>query len=212
MRGNKFSEDIINKIRDLRTHGNSITEICVKTKVPKTTVYKYIKDVQVLPEFIQELKSKQASSLRRKILKEQLARAEGIKFVQKLSKREKLLFLSALYWAEGSKKDFGLSNTDPHLIKVFVTILREILEIDNNRLRVSIRIYEDLNKNECLTYWSDIVGIPKEQFVNVNIIAGKKKGKLKYGMCRVRIIKGGDILKKIVGINNAIINTFAPIA
>jgi restriction system protein len=48
----------------------------------------------------------------------------------------------------------------------------------------------------------------EEKFVNVNVLRGKKKGKLKYGMCRVRILKGGDMLKYMRALNNRIVNIF----
>lgn len=208
----KTSRTEIERIVYLRQRGFSLSEIKRMTGKAQTTIFRYIKDVKILPEYISEWAGKRGGSIKRKRIKEKLAFEEGIKFVGKLSDREKLLFLCALYWAEGSKKDFGLSNTDPGLIKIFVKILKEVLNINIARLRVSIRIYEDLNREECLDYWSKIVDIPKDKFVNVNVLPGKKKGKLKYGMCRIRISRGGDILKKINGINKAIEKLYAPIA
>jgi hypothetical protein len=72
-------------------------------------------------------------------------------------------------------------------------------------LRISVRIYEDLDREICLDFWSKVVGIEKEKFVNVNILPGKKQGKLLYGMCRVRVTKGAPLLKEIVGINKAMV-------
>ncbi|OGG14124.1 hypothetical protein A2773_05230 [Candidatus Gottesmanbacteria bacterium RIFCSPHIGHO2_01_FULL_39_10] len=212
MKGKAVDNKTREKIVYLRKHGYSLPEISILTKIPKTTAFRYLQGVQVLPEYRTAWLGKRGGSRKRMYLKEKAAYEEGVKFVQSLSIRDKLLFLSALYWAEGSKKDFGLSNTDPDLIKVFVSILRDVLGISVHALRVSVRIYEDLDKEKCLDFWSNIVGIPKEKFVNVNILKGKKKGKLEYGMCRVRILKGGDILKKIKGINRAVKENFAPIA
>lgn len=206
------NKDKINQIKKLRQHGYSLPEISKITHISKTTVFRYIKDVKILPKYISEWAGKRGGSRKRKLLKENFAFEQGIKFVGDLSYRDKLLILCALYWAEGSKRDFGLSNTDPELIKIFVKSLREVLNIDIARLRVSIRIYEDLDREECLDYWSKIVDIPKDKFVNINVLPGKKKGKLKYGMCRIRILKGGDTLKKINGIIKAVQQSFAPIA
>jgi len=69
-----------------------------------------------------------------------------------LSEKEKLIFLTALYWGEGSKGDFGLSNSDPDLIKVVVKGLKEVFNINNDRLRISIRTYKDLDQNKCLKF------------------------------------------------------------
>lgn len=208
----KTGKGQIKKIINLRQRGYSLPEISRVVRIPKTTVYRYIKDIKILPRYLSEWAGKRGGSIKRKRIKEKLAFLEGIKFVGELSKREKILFLCALYWAEGSKKDFSLSNTDPQLVKVFVSMLRETWRLDNSRLRISVRMYEDLDREKCLSYWAYVVGIPKDKFVGVNILSGKKKGKLEYGMCRVRVLKGGDLLKKINGINKAIGKIYAPIA
>lgn len=179
-------------------------EISRITGIPKTTVFQYIKNVEVLPEFRKNWLGKRGGSRKLKLLKEARALEEAEKLFRKLSEREKLLFVSALYWAEGSKKDFGLSNTDPELIRVFTNGIRGVFGIPNDRLRVSVRLYEDVDIDKSLLFWSEIVGIPKEKFVSTNVLTGKKKGKLQFGMCRVRVAKGGDILKKIVGINKVV--------
>lgn len=200
--------DIIKKIKHLRSQGYSLPEISNETKVPKTTIFRYIQGVEILPEFKSIWAGKRGGSKKLKLRRENEAYQEAINLFKELSVKEKLLFLSAIYWGEGSKKSFGLSNTDPKLIGVFVNVLREIFGITEDRFRVSIRIYEDLDKEKCLNFWSSIVRIPKEKFINVDILKGKKKGKLEHGMCRVRILKGGDILKKIMGVNRVITEMF----
>lgn len=208
----KTNAELINKIQTLRKKGYSLPEITQLAKVPRTTVFRYSKDVDILPEYKDNWRIKRGGSKKRKLIKEQKALEEAKRTIKKLSYKEKLLFLSALYWAEGSKKDFGLSNTDPGLIKVFVNCLRELLKIDDNRFRVSIRLYGDLDRDKSLSFWSGITGIRKENFIGFNILPGRKNGKLEYGMCRVRISKGGDILKKINAINKIVLERLAPIA
>lgn len=204
------AKQLIDKIKFLRSQGYSFPEISQEIGVSKTTVFRYSHTVEVLPQFRQALIAKRGGSQKIKLLKEQLALEEAKKIVASISYKEKLLFISALYWGEGSKNDFGLSNTDPDLIRVFVAGLRDVLKISDERLSISIRIYEDLDKDECLTFWSKIVGIPKEKFVSVNVLTGKKSGKLPYGMCRVRVRKGRDLLKKLVGINKIVAQILPP--
>ena len=203
-------DEVIQKMIFLRSQGFSIPEISKEVVIPKTTVLRYIKHVEILPEFLTQWAGKRGGSKKKKLLEQQKALDEGEKIVGSLSSKEKMLFLSALYWAEGSKGDFGLSNTDPDLIKIFVTGLRDVFQVSDDRLRVSVRIYEDLDREKCLSFWSQIVGIPKEHFVNVNVLVGKKKGKLPYGMCRVRVTKGASLLKQIMGINKAMIINLSP--
>jgi hypothetical protein len=207
--GKKLEIRTVNKIQNLRARGLTIPEICSRLNLPKTTVYNYAKNVQILPESMEEWRAKRGGSRRIRLLKEEQAFVKAKKIVKQFSKREKLLFISALYWAEGNKKDFMLSNTDSNLIKVFINGLREIFGIGNDRLRVSIRIYEDMDKEKCLDFWANVVSLPKEKFQNVYILNGKKQGKLEFGMCRVRVAKGGDLLKQLSAINKSLANKVA---
>lgn len=204
----KLSHQKIEEMRNLRQHGYSLAEISSLLHIAKSTTSHYVSSIQVLPDYKEILTKKRNSSTKVKLLKEQKAFDEAQKLVKNLSRKEKMLFLAALYWAEGNKKDFSLSNTDPYLIKVFVECMRDIFDIPENKFRVSVRIYEDLDKETCLSFWSKVTDIPKEKFVNVNVLQGKKIGKLQYGMCRVRITKGGDILKKLMAINKTVANKF----
>jgi len=205
MRGKKVTSDILDKMIKLRSQGYSVPEISQLVNTSKTTVLRYVQDVKILPKYIENWAGKRGGSKKKKLLQERLAFENGKKLVDILNNKEKKLFLAALYWAEGSKKDFGLSNTDPELIRLFITGLRDVFAITDDRLRISVRIYEDLDRKKCLNFWSMIVGIKKEKFVNVNVLSGKKKGKLLYGMCRVRVTKGAPLLKEIVGINKAMV-------
>jgi len=209
MRGRKITQDKIKEIKRLRENGYSLLEISKELTIPKTTVFFYMKQYAILPEFLLSWKQKRGGGRITKFKKEENAYKEARNLINNLSSKEKLLFLSALYWGEGSKKDFGLSNTDPKLIAVYIGILRDVLGIKNDQLRISIRIYEDLDKNTCLEFWSSVVRIPKKKFINVNVLLGKKKGKLPYGMCRVRVSKGGDLLKKLMNINKVVAESFS---
>lgn len=200
------------KIKELRALGYSVPEISAELQVAKSTVFRYIRGVIILPEFLPTWLVKRGGSRKRRLAKEAVALEEARQLITKVTSREKLLFLCALYWAEGSKKDFGLSNTDPELIKVFVEGLQEVFGIPKDRLRISIRIYEDLNKEKCLAFWSGVVGIPVEEFVGVDVLVGKKTGKLEYGMCRVRVLRGEELLKRVKAVNAVFCKMLAPIA
>ena len=185
------------KIVTLRQKGYSLPEIAKLLKIGKASAFRYTQGVSILPEHMKEWHDKQGGSVNRMKIKQKKAEERAKKTIIALTNNEKMLFLSALYWGEGGKTDFNFINTDPELIKVFIYGLQKIFGISKDRFRISIRIYEDLDKNKCLKYWSKITGIPIRKFVNVNILKGKKAGKLSYGMCRVRITKGGDMLKYI---------------
>lgn len=191
------SRETIQKIKRLRHRGWSLPEIKRETGVGQGTVFRYIQGVEISPKHKKFWMGKRGGSIKRKRLAQQKAKVQAKQTITYLSEKEKLIFLSALYWGEGTKAEFGLSNTDPELIHVFVKGLQNVLGIKKERLAASIRIYEDLDRQKCLQFWSKITGIPVNSFVNVNVLKGKKKGKLPYGMCRIRVKKGGDVLKYI---------------
>lgn len=203
----RLSKTKIKEIQSLRARGYTIPEICSKLKIAKTTVFYHVGKITILPEFIDSWRIKRGGSKKIKNLKEEQALKEAEIFLKDISKKEIILFISALYWAEGNKKDFMLTNTDPNLIKVFVSGLREIFNIPNERLRVSIRIYEDMDMRRCLDFWSNVINLPKDQFQHTSVLKGRKKGKLEFGMCRVRVAKGGDLLKKLKAINKIFSNS-----
>ena len=204
----RISQDLIKKVQSLRRKGWSFNEIKKATALGSGTVYCYASQVEILPGYKQIWKSKQGGSVLRKKKAEDRAAEKASEMIKSISEKEKLIFLSALYWGEGGKGDFNLTNTDPELIKVFVRGLRDVLEIKTEDFRVSIRTYEDLDKNKCLDFWSKITGVPKDKFVNVDVLKGKKEGKLPYGMCRLRIRKGGNMLKYLTALRKVVTELF----
>lgn len=184
--------------------GWSLPEITKAVKVGYGTAFRYIQGVEVAPEHRENWLGKWGGSRKRKRLAEIEASRKSGKLIKSLSQKDKIVFLSGLYWAEGSKKDFAFTNTDPDMIKVFVDCLEEVFNVPRNQIRASIRIYEDLDKEKCLEFWSGVAGIPTDRFVSVDVLKGKKLGKLNYGMCRIRIAKGGQMLKYITALRRRI--------
>lgn len=173
-----LSKETIEKIKLLRQRGYSLPEIKREVKVSQGSVFRHIQGVKILPKHWKEWHGKQGGSIKRMKMREQQAEKKASEAIPSLSNKEKMIFLSALYWGEGNKTDFNLMNTDPDLIRVFIQGLKKVFNISQDRLRISIRIYEDLGRNKCLKFWSKITGIPVEKFVNVNVLLGKKKANL----------------------------------
>lgn len=196
-----ISKDKIKKIKELRSRGWSLPEIHREVGVGYGSVSRYIKDVSILPRYRQIWLDKRNGSKTKKKKLEKMAYQKARGTIANLNDKEKLLFIAALYWGEGGKTDFNFTNSDPEMIKIFVKCLKEILKIDPKDIRASIRIYEDLDRDMCLKYWSEITEIPVKEFVNVDVLKGKKSGKLTYGLCRIRIKKGGNVLKYILALN-----------
>lgn len=177
----------------------------------KSTVARYVKGVNVLPEFHRAWKAKRGGSTSRAESRRQKFYSKSLDIVGNLTSRDHLIVAACLYWGEGNKKEFSFSNTDPRLIETFLKCLAR-LGIEKKRLKISIRVYEDINQDEAKRYWAKIVGIAPHQIASVNVLVGKKLGKLRYGMCRIRLAKGNDYFNLLTATIRVVSKNFAPIA
>lgn len=201
-----YPQQTIQQIKSFRRKGFSITEISLALSVSKTTVFRHIQNVEILPQYLERWLERKRSS--KELLKRnlRLASEEVQSLVKSISIREAAIIMAMLYWAEGAKKDFSFSNTDGRLIRVFLKCLRKTFSVSDSDIKASVRIYEDLDKAECLKYWSAITEIRLGDDTTVEVLTGAKKGKLQYGMCRIRVRKAGMLHKKIFALVDIINN------
>ncbi|MDP3957773.1 MAG: hypothetical protein Q8Q10_04735 [bacterium] len=98
------------------------------------------------------------------------------------SKKEEALRLAGvmLYWAEGCKgwSTVKFVNSDPSMIKLFLSFLRKICGIWEDRLKLLIHMYPDHNENELIDFWSRVTKVPRQNFYK-SFIHSKKKGTYK---------------------------------
>lgn len=206
----KLKTDVlsIQRIVELRKTGHSLPEIAKITGKGKTTVFKYIKGVEVRPQFHALLKAKQGGSKERSMVKWDEANALARKLIGRFVERDKLIILASLYWGEGAKNnDLSLNNSDPFLIKVFIECLKSI-GVKDDDFKINLRVYEDIDCKEAVDFWSNFLNLSKDKILGVNVLNGKKIGKLKYGMCRVRVRKGSPYFKLIISMISLIKSNF----
>lgn len=173
----------------LRRQGKSIPEISRETGTPITTVQRHIKEIQVPPEFQTILREKQGGSKdRAKGLRSNIA-TNAEKLLGEISHRDYLFLLIGLYWGEGTKRDFSLINSDPLLIQTLVHCLKNF-GISKDRFSISLRVHSEISIPQAKRFWAQTTGLPSQIIERVEVIEGKKKGKLVYGMCRVRVRSG----------------------
>jgi hypothetical protein len=198
-------KNTIEEIIDNRKKGLSVPELSRMFEVSKSTILRHVKGVGILPEYRQRWLDRRNAS---KIISERqqvLAKNKANWLMGELNDQSLALIASSLYWAEGAKKDFSLTNSDPEMIKVFILILQKVFKVKIEDIKISIRLYDDLIIEDAINFWSGIVGIDLHNHVSINILNGKKKGKLKYGMCRVRVKKAGLLFKTIFAINKRVV-------
>ncbi len=187
----------VKKIIKLRSLGHSVNEIQKITGKGKATISRYIQGVIVKPEYSQILKAKQGGSIYRADKKWGEANIEAAKYVSQLTKRDKMLILACLYWGEGNKTEFSVINSDPYLIKTIFDCLLD-LGVTKDEVKFSLRIYEDMDIQMVQKFWSKTLGVSVSKLTSYVSLKGHKLGRLKYGMCRLRIRKGERYFKLIM--------------
>lgn len=104
------------------------------------------------------------------------------------------------YLCEGTKlrKDLRYKNTyhyaieftnsDPNLIKLFIDFMRQELDVNENKIKCQISVYDDSKVKGTKTFWSNLTKIPLINFNKTVIFKPKNlKNKLSLlGTCKVR--------------------------
>jgi hypothetical protein len=183
----------IEEIKELRKQGFSINELVERFSIPKTTIWHHIHNISLSKEQSALLRSRQGGGAIHKEKRWELSR-EYAKELLKSSDREMVIILVMLYWAEGSKGSCNFVNSDGRMIQVYLKILRNVLDISEERIKPTMRIFSGMNEKECLDYWSKITKIPKKHF-SIRFNDGGTRGKTRYGLCRITVKKGSNTLK-----------------
>ncbi len=94
-----------------------------------------------------------------------------------------------LYWGEGTKADNAsvrLGNSDPALLRIFISFLIKFFKIKKVDLRFHLHIFSDINPEEATNFWVKQLGIKKIQLYKPTITRtgklGTYKKKSRYGV------------------------------
>lgn len=187
------------KATEMRRHGKSYTEIRDALKIPKATLSDWFgktnwsrnirgklttRAVTANSERIRELDRIRGAHLA-KAYKE--AREEARKEFEELKYNPLFIAGLMLYWGEGDKvtrHTTRLTNTDAEMIRLFVFFLTHACRVPKERIKASVLVYPDLSMTTCLTYWSKMSGIKRDNFTKCIAIRGRHKTKrLPNGVC-----------------------------
>ncbi|MEK7630348.1 MAG: hypothetical protein AAB432_03175 [Patescibacteria group bacterium] len=195
----------ISKIKSLKHYrkiGYSIHELMIKFNMPKTTIWHHIHNLELSEKQKEILRRKQGGSKIRTAKQWKIANILSKELVRSIKIKEIApVILTLLYWAEGNKKGFAFTNTDPNMIKIFLKILRECFGVKNIDVKAIIRINNFQNSSESINYWHAITRIPTKN-IGTNLNPIQNKGKSKYGVLRITVRKSGRLFKLINSINN----------
>lgn len=157
----------------------SYSEIKEKLDVAKSTLSYWLRDHPLSEQEIKERQrqgwenAKAGRERYRNKMRQKREETEQEIYKEELEKMKDLSaesFYTAglmLYHAEGSKTTshrIKLANTDPRVLKFFLKWIDAFLDIDKKDVRAQIHIYDDMNTEEEISFWSKELKLKKSQF------------------------------------------------
>ena len=110
----------------------------------------------------------------------------------KIDKNLLEIMLVGLYLGDGFKVNgrVGLGNSNPRIVKLFLTLIRVLYTINEDKIRVQIFARMDQKETELIQYWSDLLTVPMTQFHKTQFDKRTAESKTKsnyYGVCAVSV-------------------------
>ncbi|MBI4057854.1 hypothetical protein HY405_00865, partial [Candidatus Microgenomates bacterium] len=166
------------KAQELRRQGLSYKEILQQITVSKDTLSRWCRDIPLSEAQKTRLLSNKTLGQRKgslvaadkkrkfRLLRTATIFREAKKELGRLNKRERFIAGIALYAAEGNKTDgkAGFANSDPKIIKFMTKWFKEFCQLPMSKFRGAIWLHEGLDEIRAKRYWSQLTGIPEDQF------------------------------------------------
>lgn len=161
----------------LRKWGYSLNEIVERVGVSKSTISLWVRNIALSDTARQRINERlsngQLASIQTKKVqtqaKEQKAALDARKALKTLhfDVNTNKLLCAMIYFCEGTKSsgDVRFTNSDPGLIKLFLSLFRSSFDIDEKKLSVCVHLHSYHQKEEQLKFWSKTSNIPVRQFI-----------------------------------------------
>ena len=184
------------KAIEMRKQGCSLDDIKLKLDQPKTTVYSWIKHIE-LTEYQKQCLIGCTHNKKKSLAREKATEANRKKYstLREVARQQGYDEATGdpvhvagcmLYWAEGSKgfNAVEFSNTDV-LMQIKFKEFLEYLKVPHKRVTFSTRVHNtegNATHTECKIFWSEKLGIPKDQIkvYDANDSRGDSKTKSRY--------------------------------
>lgn len=197
---------------NLRRMGKTYNEIRKSTGevIPKSTLSYWFHDLPQTKFYKGRLRKmivKNIQKARRKALL--VNKAKRLEYIHSVKERIKHLplklkdkdvakiSLTMLFLGDGSKSTKGsvmFGNSDPMIIKLFLSLLRYCYTIDERKFRCTLQCRADQDIKKLENFWARLTGISSRQFYKARIdprTIGKPSKKLNYkGVCRIDYFSG----------------------
>ncbi len=199
-----------------RLGGYSYNEIQASLGIPKSTLSGWFKHIVLSERARKRLAARarlgSAFLIKRNKMQTHAAaqrarttRQTGAALIGKFSKRELMLLGASLYWAEGHKRlivragkertshTIRFVNADADMVRMFIFFLFKILDIPQDDIRLSMRLYPHINETEAREYWARASGLQNPRFFKTTfLVSGASKGirpynRLPWGTLQVEV-------------------------
>lgn len=160
---------------------------------------------QIAKEFGVSLDSVVSFMRRNKMVRRTPAETNAIQYQRKAPSFTKNLadknsvelqaILAMLYWGEGYKgsvklpaRQLDFANSDPDMIRVFLSCLRKLYKLKDDKFRIFLYCYSDQDVSSLIEFWSKETNIPTKLFIKpyVRKDFNDKARKMKYGLIHIR--------------------------
>lgn len=203
----------------LRHQGISIKEIARKVGVSQSTASRWCLDIILSLDQRDKLEKKRREAgvkalapwiRRNRELKQNDIKKQNLRGRQDLSrmtKRDLFILGLGLYWGEGYKRgsqEWGLTNSDPNMIRVILAWLRKCYDIPIGRIgaRLTINLRYKNQTERLINMWSHETKIPLVQFGKPTFISGYNSSKLDEhtyrGTLRIKVHRGTSLRRRIL--------------
>ncbi len=189
------SDETINYIKVLRKGGKSVPEIMNISGLSKTTIWHHVHSIKLSEPLSKHIASNQGGSRKRYEASLLKAKIEGNHLMNSTA-RPLCIAIGMLYWAEGSKRELVFTNTDAHMIRLYLKFLNEILKVPRCDVSLLIRISDPINPSDARKFWLKNTKIHHSK-ISINHDNIQNKTKTLYGICRVNVKKNSYYLKVI---------------
>lgn len=199
-----INKEFKSKAYNLRRLGKSYNFIRKELGISKSTLSYWFQYIS----WSREIRNKNRKDIEKESTR-RIIKLNEVKRIQSNEKHEKMkkeakeefvkhkdnpLFVAGLmlYLGEGDKSvrtgHLRICNTDPFVLKIFMRFLTLFCDIDMSKIRFWLLCYPDHNIEKCLNWWSESIGLGKNQFYKTQVIQGRhKEKKLIYGVGNITI-------------------------
>lgn len=199
----------------LRKKGYSINQIVKEAGLSKASVSVWVRGIELTSKqreglsergrSIDSVEKRRISRLNNEHSKRRIIIDEAKKDYTNISSSDLKLIGIILYLGEGSKTKKGVvtvANSDPSVIKIVARFLRETCKVPEDKFRGQIHTFAHANIEDTEKYWSNITGIPVNQFYKTYIKPSaaslQKRKTLPFGTFDISV-NDTKLLLKILG-------------